>query len=83
MYGDVVRLLARHNLHRGLAQTPREFVAHVATSAVPVASAIVAPLRELTELYNRVMWNPRAAVAELAALQLLVEEIRVATQPLR
>ncbi len=83
LYGDVVRLLARHHLHRAPAQTPREFVVLVASSNVPVAAAIVAPLRELTELYNRAMWNPRAAVAELAALQVLVEKIRVATQPQR
>lgn len=83
MYGEVVRLLARHQLHRAAAQTPREFVAVVAASNVPVAPTIVAPLRELTELYNRAMWDPRSAVDELAALQRLVEQIRVATQPPR
>jgi hypothetical protein len=83
LYGDVLRLLARHNLHRGPAQTPREFVALVAVSNAPLAPTIVAPLRELTELYNRAMWDPRSAVEELAALHVLVEQIRVATQPPR
>ena len=83
MYGEVVRLLARHQLQRAPAQTPREFVALVATSNVPVARAVAATLRELTELYNRAMWDPRSAVDELAALQSLVEQIRVATQPPR
>ncbi|MBP9084480.1 MAG: DUF3488 domain-containing protein [Kofleriaceae bacterium] len=80
LYGDVLRLLARHNFHRAPAQTPREFAAQVATSSLPVAPAIVVPLRELTELYNRAMWNPRAAVEELAAMQRLADQIQVTTQ---
>ncbi len=80
LYSDVLRLLARHHLRRAPAQTPREFVTLVAASSVPVAPMILAPLRELTELYNRAMWNPRSAVDELAALHVLVEKIRVATQ---
>ncbi|HPH65917.1 MAG TPA: DUF3488 and transglutaminase-like domain-containing protein [Kofleriaceae bacterium] len=79
LYADAVAQLGRHQLTRKPAQTPREFAQHVAASPLPMAQQVAPTLHELTALYNRAMWDPTATVAELAALQVLVEQLRRTT----